>query len=236
MKALYRLSSKIAGFDFFPWLVMQKAAGATEVVFDVRNPSTRKWPRETVMRRFESILLPGCALAGMKATVGTSGREDIAPYHQRDLVRLTREGMDVPRLKSLLPAADVEYTVTLRNTQRSPGRNSRPDVWREFAAEIGARVIADYDDAPINLHQRMALYAGARQNFFVTNGPVMLCFLSEYPAMGFCVNESPMTKFGVPFGEKYPFCLPQHHQIYETDTPEAIRRHFEAWKKSQGAA
>lgn len=234
MKVLYRLASKIAGFDFYPWLVMQRAAGATEVVFDTRNPSVGKWPRETVMRRFESILLPGPALLGMSHSIGTEGREDLAPYHQRDLVRLVNSGLKVPRLRSVLPARlEYRYTVTLRRTQRSPGRNSREDVWRDFAAEIGALVIPDYEDRPIDLHDRMAIYAGAEMNFFVTNGPVMLCFLSEYPAMGFCVNESPMTGFGVPMGERYPFLLPQHHQIYETDTLENIRRNFQEWLRAR---
>lgn len=235
MKARYSLSTKIAGFDFFPWLVMARAHGATEVVFDTRRPTTSKWPIETVRQRFDSILAPGCALLGMPYSIGTDGRDDIAPYHQRDLVRLVREGMQVPRLKSVLPPGNARYTVTLRRTQRSPGRNSRELNWQAFAREIGAHVIPDYEDRPIHLHERMALYAGAEQNFFVTNGPVMLCFLSEYPAMGFCVNESPMTGFGVPFGEKYPFCLPQHHQIYETDELDVIRRNFEEWKASRPA-
>lgn len=230
MKVLYRLSNKIAGFDFFPWLVMQRAAGATEAVFDTRQPSTGKWPHETVMRRFHSILLPGPELLGMKASIGIEGSEKLAPYHQRDLVRLVRDGLQIPRLRSVLPAGNARYTVTLRRTQRVPERNSREQDWRTFAREIGAVVIPDYEDQPIHLHNRMALYAGAQMNFFVTNGPVMLCFLSEYPAMGFCVNESPMASYGVPLGEKYPFCLPQHQQIYESDTLENIRRNFEAWK------
>lgn len=233
MKALYSLRTKIAGFDFFPWLVMQKNAGATEIVFDVSNPSCGKWPRETVMRRFESILLPGPALLGLPCSIGTDGDAKLAPYYQGDLVKLSYEGVKFPRLKSVRPPADVEYTVTLRKTQRSEGRNSNESAWRIFADEIGARVIPDYDDEPIHLHERMALYAGARMNFFVTNGPVMLCFLSEYPAMGFCVNDSPMDRFGVPYGEPYPFLLPQHRQVYESDSLEVIRKHFNIWRSEQ---
>ncbi len=230
MKALYQLSNKIAGFDFFPWLVMQAQAGATEIVFDTRNPTTGKWPMETVMRRFESILWPGPALLGLKASLGTEGAQ-LAPYHQKELVRLSRAGVVFPRLKSVLPPGTERYTVTLRKTQRSDTRNSNEADWRTFAAEVGARVIPDYDDEPIQLHERMALYAGAELNFFVTNGPGLLCALSEYAMMSFDNQKSPMHKSGVPFGEKYPFMLPQHFMIYEPDELPVIRRHFEAWRR-----
>lgn len=232
-KALYELSRKIAGFDFFPWLVMQAHGGASEVVFDTRRPRTDKWPLDIVLRRFESILQPGPALLGLPVSIGTEGRQ-YGGYHQSDLVRLARTGATLPRLKSVVPPGRERYTVTLRRTQRAASRNSREADWRTFAAEIGARVIEDYDVAPIHLHERMALYAGAEMNFFVTNGPVMLAFLSEYPAMGFDVQNSPMVKLGVPFGEPYPFLLrDRHYQVYEPDTLDNLRRHFENWRRSR---
>lgn len=230
--ALYDLSKHIAGFDFFPWLVMQRGHGAEEVVFDTRQPKFDKWPLATVNRRIDSICLPGPALLGMPSSIGTEGTQ-FAGYHQRELVSLCYAGFKPPRLKSVLAPGKAQFTVTLRRTQRSTTRNSREQDWRTFAGEIGARVIPDYDDEPIDLHVRMALYAGAEMNFFVTNGPVMLCFLSEYPAMGFDVQNSPMAKFGVPYGEQYPFLLPQHRQIYEPDELRVIRKHFEAWRKGR---
>lgn len=224
--ALYSLHDKIAGFDFFVWLVMQKAYGAEAVCFDVREPRSGKFSADEIRRRYASILAPGPALLGMAGFEGSDGVQ-YGPYHQEDLNRLVREGLRIPRLRSVLPPGKEKYTVTLRETRRWPNRNSRADAWRAFAAEIGARVIEDFDVAPIGLHERMALYAGAEMNFFVTNGPVMLCFMSEYPAMGFDVQNSPPS--GVAFGESYPFLLPQHRQIWEPDTPDNIRRHFDAW-------
>jgi hypothetical protein len=230
--AIYSLSNRIAGFDFFPWLVMQKHGGAEEVVFDRSSPRTDKWPLETVIRRYESICKPGPAFLGMPSREGDRGRQ-YGGYHQRELVALCRQiGNKIPRLKSVLPHGKEKYTVTLRTTQRTPIRNSNESDWRTFAAEIGARVIPDYDVEPIDLHERFALYAGAEMNFFVTNGPVMTCFLSEYPAMGFDVQKSPMKGYGVPYGESYPWLLPdRHYQIYEPDNLENIRKHFEAWLK-----
>lgn len=230
MKARYPLSKKIAGFDFFPWLVLQPDAGYDEVVFDASNPKTDKFTMGEVHKRYESILKPGPALLGMKWSEGQEGQ--VTKGGQQALVDHCKAGGKFPRLKSVLPPGKERYTVTLRTTRRWPNRNSRED-WITFAKEIGARVIPDYDVEPMHLHERMALYAGAEMNFFVTNGPVMLCFLSEYPAMGFDVQNSPMIPLGIPMGEPYPFLLPQHKQVYEPDTLPVIRKHFEAWLKSR---
>jgi hypothetical protein len=230
LKARYALRNRIAGFDFFPWLICQKAVGFTEVVFDTRTPKTDKFSIDKVWKRYESILKPGPALLGMKCSEGTEGTE--VPGSPKDLCELARKG-PIPRLKSVLPPKSVEYTITLRNFERWPHRNSNVKAWETFAAEIGAEVIEDYEVKPIHLHERMALYAGAKMNFFVTNGPVMLCFLSEYPAMGFDVQKSPMTDC-VPFGDSYPFLLPQHKQIYEPDDLSVLRSHFRAWHERMG--
>lgn len=233
MKALYPLRRKIAGFDFFPWLVMQKHAGATEIVFDTRQPKTDKWPLDTVMRRFESILLPGPALLGLPCSIGTEGCADLAPYHQRDFLALSNSGIQWPRLKSVFPPHRVQYTVTLRNTQRSAEKNSNEAAWREFAREIGAQVIPDYEDSAIHLHERMAYYAGAKMNFFVRNGPGILCMLSDYPAMYFGWDGNAGKGAGLPYGERYSFMLPQHHLIYEPDDLPVIRKHFYQWREAQ---
>ena len=230
--ALYRLSRQIAGFDFFPWLVLQAEAGADTVAFDTRNARGGKFSVDEMWRRYDSILKPGTALAGMRFIESSDGRL-LAKGGQQELVDHVKSGGTFPRLKSVLPRGNERYTVTLRKTRRWPGRNSRDADWRTFAAEIGAMVIEDYDVTPMHLHQRMALYAGAEMNFFVTNGPVMLCFLSEYPAMGFDVQNSPMIPLGIPMGEPYPFLLPQHKQVYEPDTLENIRRNFDEWRKSR---
>lgn len=230
MRALYSLSRRIAGFDFFPWLVMQAQAGATCIVFDDSRPTTVKWPVSVVRKRFESILLPGPALLGLKCEIGSTGHE-LAPYHQADMVKLSKQGIKFPRLKSVLPPKNKQYTITLRNTQRAGGRNSNVSAWMDFAALINAHVIPDYDDCPVHLHERMSLYAGAKMNFFVTNGPAMLCFLSDYPAMQFGLRED-ATDRTIGITGRLPWLLPQHHQVFESDTFENVIKHFNIWKRS----
>lgn len=235
MKAIYPLSLFPTGYDFFAWMAMQQAYGATEIVFDIRNPRTHKWSLKTTIERFQSILFPAPALAGLSCSIGTEG-EQLAPFYQGDFVRLCSEGMKVHRLKSVLPPGNERYTVTLRKTERSPVRNSNDPAWREFAAEIGARVIEDYDVQPIHLHDRMALYAGAEMNFFVSQGPDMLCGLSEYPCMSFNCHLLNVRKLGIEVGGSPPWTLPQHHSIYEPDDLPVIRRHFEAWREAHETA
>lgn len=233
MIVTYDLAKRIASFNFFEWLLVQKALGATGVAFaNTKNPKTNKWPRETVIRRYKSICIPGVALAGM--TVEKEGGPELSFGDVHDLVDRVRAGMKMPRLRSVYPPACERYTVTLRKTQRRPDRDSDEKVWREFANEIGAYVIEDYDVKPIHLHDRMALYAGAEMNFFVTNGPAMLGILSEYPTAMFDCQNSPITKVGVPLGEPYPFAIPgKHFMIYEPDTAENIRAWFENWKRRE---
>lgn len=229
--ALYELSKRIAGFDFFIWGVQQKAAGAERIAFDTRNPSRKRWAPDVVMRRYESILKPGAALLGMEGFEGTEGRQ-YGGYTQPELIAACKAGLKVPRLKSVLPPGKERYTVTLRKDARLPHRDSDEAAWCTFAAEIGALVIRDYDVTPIDLHERMALYAGSEMNFFVTNGPVMLCFLSEYPAMGFDVQNSPPQ--GIEPGGQYPWLIPGlHRQIWEDDDLPVIRREFDNWRRGR---
>lgn len=232
MKALYRLSEKIAGYDFFPWMIMQAQAGATEIVFDTRNPTTKKWPTDVVMRRFETLLWEGPALLGLKRSMGMDGNPNLAPYHQRDMIRLARAGVKFPRIRSVLPAGTERYTVTLRKTKRAPERNSNEPAWRAFAYEIGARIIPDYEDEPIELHKMVALYAGAEMNFFVTNGPGMLCTFTEYPLMQFDLDISPIG-MGIPYGQGFPWLVPNQMQIHEPDNLEVIRKHFYSWGRNR---
>lgn len=234
MRALYALSNKIASFDFFSWLVLAKAAGATEVIFDTRNPKTDKWPLEQVMERFETIMRPGAALAGLTYRLHEMG-EDRWRTDARYLVAHVRAGQQFEPLRTVHNPGDVRYTVTLREEPRIPERNSNAAAWRAFAAEIGALVIEDHLVNPIDLHVRMALYAGAEMNFFVPNGPMHICSLAGYPLMAFSCNkcEGGFGRTGIAFGQNYPWHKPGQSLIWEDDALDNLRRHFRAWRAAQ---
>lgn len=239
MRALYPLSRYLTSFNFFEWLLLAQAKGATKVVFDTRGMRENKWPLAVARRRFESICLPGPALIGLPHEVieDWDGRphnaKDIAQPGGAPLVAFWKAGGRFKRLRSVRPAAKERYTVTLRKTQRSPARDSDEAVWRDFAQEIGALVIPDYDEKPIHLHERVALYAGAEMNFFVSNGPGVLCSFTEYPCILFNTVHArgSLLGDGIADGAQYPWMVKGQRTIWEEATPESLRRHFYQWRE-----
>lgn len=239
MRALYDLSRYLTSFNFFEWLVLAKAGGATRVVFDARNIRANKWPIEVARRRFHSICAPGPALAGLPYEAhlvgeGPKNVRDIARPGGRPLVDFWKSGKRFERLRTVREPKTLKYTVTLRKTQRSPLRDSDEVVWREFADEIGAVVIPDYDTEPLHLHERVAMYAGARMNFFVSNGPAILCSFTEYPCMLFNTvhAKGSLAGDGIEDGAQYPWMLENQRAIWEEASPESLRRHFYHWENT----
>lgn len=232
MIARYDVGEFVASFDFYDWLVMVQALGATQIVFDIDSPKTTKWPRDVVLKRFNSIIEPGPALAGLPYRLGRDGSTIVSP-HMRELVRFCKAGRKFRRLKSVKPKGDAKYTVTLRHEPRIPQRNSNDAAWRAFAKEIDAVVIEDYGITPIHLHDRLALYAGAEQNFGVTNGPVHLITLTEYPVMMFVgAAAGGFINCGVQQGEQYPWNLPHQRLIWDCDDLDVLMKSFSEWKRA----
>lgn len=210
---------------------MAKALGATEIVIDPTDARSDKWPRDAVMRRLESILLPGAEFAGLPSRLGTDGDVLDHPDISR-LIAFVRGGGKIERLRSVLPPGESKYTVTLRKTSRAPERNSNEGDWRNFANSIGARVIEDYDTHPIGIQERMALYAGAEMNFFVVSGPSHLCSLAGLPCMIFAATESEahFRKRGIERGQNWPWAVDGQYLIWEPDNLASLSRHFNMWK------
>jgi len=233
MNAFYDLSRQIASFNFFEWLLLAQAAGAKKIIVGTQNIKDGKWSRDLVKERAKSIILPGPALAGLPCEVGTFGENPVPHPPSTALVRFWKAGRRFRRLRSVKePNPFVQYTVTLRNTQRANGRNSDEGAWRDFAQEIGAMVIEDYDDNPIHLHDRMALYAGAKMNYFVSNGPAVLCSFTEYPCMIFDCHlaRGSLRADGIGEGQAYPWMVKDQYSVWEPATLDNIRRYHRAWK------
>jgi hypothetical protein len=230
MQAVYDLAKYPANFNFLEFLVAAKTLGAKHILFDDLNGYRPKFSKSDTLARVESILKPACALAGCTYDFGRDKGLDPG-YHMSAVLKLYKQVGRIEKLKSVLPPKDVKYTVTLRNTKRYEYRNSGPD-WRRFAEEMGAFVIEDFGDNPVSLHERMALYAGAKMNFFVANGPVTLCLLSDYPYMAFMknVNDAYHAEQGWERGSQLPWRVKDQHLIWTGDEYENIRRHADAWQ------
>lgn len=217
MNALWQLNSRAgpATFDFFTWLVNVKKRGAKRIIVSDRVVRTKKFPEHVIRQRIASIVMPGPALAGLPVDRGEHGIV-IGSYRMNELASLGK----FERLRSVLPPRPVRYTVTLRNYGHRAYRNSDQAVWREFAARIGAVVIEDYEDKPIHLYERVALYAGAEMNFGVTNGPIWLLFLSPYPVTMFdCDVNAPLwQEHGIKPGSQLPWALPNQKLVWKRPT------------------
>ena len=118
MRALYDCSKWICSFNFFEWLIQAHANGATKIVFDIRGIRGDKWPTALSLRRFHSILEPGCALAGLPfetfgaATIEPTNARRMAEPGGRALVEFCKAGRTFTRLRSVRPPGLARYTVT----------------------------------------------------------------------------------------------------------------------------
>ena len=228
MIATFRLSEHLASFDFFYWLVMVQAAGATKIEFDISNPKIGKVADP--LARFYSIIEPGPALAGLPHRM-SEGRANTLNATPIEIIQWCRRGNTFKRLRTVKPVVSCSYTVTLRDQVKAPGRNGNADVWRKFAEEIGAVVIEEYRHKQIHLHDRFALYAGSKMNFGVCNGPITAASLTEYPVRQFVNTESArnnMMRWRIMPGQDYPWMLPHQKLVWVDDTLDNLRREFEA--------
>lgn len=233
MIATYSLSRYLASFEFFSWLVMVQADGADNVCFDITNPKLKNFTIDDVMRRFFSIIEPGPALAGLPFYYGLENSKIAAVASQ--LLPWFTSGRRFERLTSIKPPMKCDYTVTIRdNFAGARSRDSNRAIWQQFAQAIGAVLIDDYYRQEIHLHDRLALYAGAKMNFGVCNGPVHMLSLTPYPVAMFVNGQSArnsQTRWGITRDKKYPWMLENQTMIWKDDTDlDVLLRAFDCMK------
>lgn len=229
MLARYDLCFEHPTFDFFGWGVMAKARGATVIAINEEIPDDR-------LERINSIIIPGADLLGLPIIRDTGGDRCLDAgfdrWKLRHLVTFTRAGNKFERLKAK-SVGSVKYTVTLRHSIKSPYRDSNRQLWLNFAKQIGAWVIEDWYDVPISLHDRMALYAGARMNFGVWSGPMFLLTLTSYPCIitNWGVDEPvKIMKSGITVGRSPPWLASNQRTLWAHATPNNLREAFMDWK------
>lgn len=232
--ALYDLSNRPATFDVFTFLAYAATVGAQHVRFVTGNGWKKKnYSVQSAEERFRSIVQPAAALYGMESSVGEPAG---TPYpHMIDkLIALHAECGGIAKMRfHVEPKSYV--TVTLRRSRTSQ-RDSNESEWLAFAKRHKAVVIRDYDERPLELADRVRLYSGARMNFFVNNGPAILCILSDAPYLVMryigdaeCVMASPaqMERLGITPGFQFPWANEFQRLSYLTDTCENIESEWE---------
>lgn len=191
MIVCYDMRVRPTTYDYFNWLCHVKLLGASKIHFRAEPMGQSKYPIAEGLKRFRNFIWPAPELFGLDKAMAHDGDGNVGSLYfndlQSDAQRLER---DIPRMQSVRPPATEQFTVTIRDTFRNIHKNSDRDLWEKFAARIGAYVIDDHSKKPMDLHDRIALYAGAKMNFGVVNGPLAALYYSPYP---FAISCDPVT-------------------------------------------
>ena len=183
--AFYDLTKNPMNVNAACFLAAAKAYGATHVRVGSSGRPKAKYDIADTARRLETIVAPLVDAMGMTWGPGVGG---VNPGHTlADARRAWKETGTIGKFQS--PRGTAKYTVTIRDYPRYPYRNSDRLVWMPFAEEIGAVVIDDFYKVPIAHDERLALYAGAEMNYFVSNGPAALCIFSDFPYRYFVTDH-----------------------------------------------
>lgn len=187
----YSLRHRLPTYDFFIYVsyVMMFGAKHININNDTKFYMRKQWPSHETERRRDHYMLPGPPLFGITCALGDEGEARTGSCWMHHLWKAACKrgyGKEIPRMRSILPPGNAKYTVTIRRHFWKTSRNSDETLWRSFARTIGARLIEDHDTQPMSLYDRIALYAGARMNFGVPNGPFSILYLTNYPFMEFC--------------------------------------------------
>lgn len=242
-EAIYDLSKDPTTFDFVTWLVIAKTSGVDHVHFVVdQGIRTDKYDEVTAWKRFGNILIPATKLAGVTFTVGSKRDGLRFGWHIGELEALYRKTGRIEKLQKTVDL-DLENTVsiTIRESIRNKWRDSNKEAWLKFSEKLksdGYNVIIlnDCELNPIDLQWRMAVYSGCLMNYGVSNGPLILCLLSDAPYLSFnMIPKNPkgegydmkehLQRGGFPEGSQLSFRNEKQLLIYEPDTYENILKY-----------
>jgi len=229
MIALYDMTWRSTTWDFFNWLAHVKLLGATEITFRIEPMSPAKYSAAEGRRRFENFIRFAPPLFSLSWRIANDGDGTVGSQRLdvllADAARLKR---DIPRMQLMLqPSKQHRFTVTMRETFRNMHKNSDRELWLRFAERISARVIEDHDREPIALYKRLNLYAGAKMNFGVVNGPLAALYYSRWPFAISCDPETSRKSFtghNVKPGDQATCFLPHQRWVWEKPTMDGLMR------------
>lgn len=174
---------------------------------------------------------------------GWAFHNPVSCYGTHLVKRLPRALRATEKARQTISERKPYVTITLRNCDYHPERNSQLDEWKEAAVQIGYlgyEVVWLHDtkdslDARAwDIDLRMALYEGAACNLMVVNGPIDLLRLSDAPYLAFkplverslCQTIEFYRANGVEVGDQFG---PNGRMVWEDDTAEVIIREFKAF-------
>lgn len=284
MRAVYDFTVSPPQWDFSTALVNMEIAriAAGEAELDILfRPGPRDgfrgneaWPPTTAERRLlmDRIVLPLCGLLpSVRSANWWRGRSGEISGLYGFGARLYGVAQCMTALRSphgrplVAPRVDTDpelVTITLREAEHAPGRNSDVPEWVEAARRLqaeGLKVVAIRDtrlqDVPlagvpidplaaVDLNVRAALYARAAVNCCVQNGPQALLLYANLPLLSFKpINPAAplqtvdyLTRHGLPQGSQYPNSPPWQRIVWDDDRADVIVREVLCEMRTRSAA
>ncbi len=255
MRAVYHLGKYPTTYDFASWACYARTMGEDHVHFIIDGPIAHwKYSEDIAWKRWATILLPLCRLAGLTYSVGGVMQGNEYPYLPGKLNSLYKEKGSIEKLKSTRDYGKTGHvTITLRDSFRNRYRNSNREAWGRAEKWLSGKgyqvaVFPECEQSPIDLELRMSIYASAQMNLGIANGPMSLCLFSEAPYIS--LNQTPevppgevvqydqkrlLEKQGFPPGSQFAFRNERQKLVYEPDSFENIVRHFEAMQERMAA-
>ncbi len=262
----YDLGIMASSWDYQLWLilVMMWARGhgyddvAVHFIPGVRHDGL---PGDYDNRRqmVEGVIKPLTRLYG--ASISDAEGEDIGITGlMRDCVQAFACGGAFPKLQipNGINIPNRPYiTITLREADHWPQRNSNIPAWLKFAHDIDskkydvvfvrdtARAFEEingfrvFPSASRHVPARAALYNGAEMNFFTNNGPQALCIFGGMPFISFkqqppdyppASDDWIRCFMGIESGQQLPWFTAKQKLTWSDDTYDNIS---EEWEKMQ---
>lgn len=262
----YNCARGSMNFDFIPWLIDAEMARIREgmpsplkVCFWFGRDGKTGFQTKGRRQFLDNVMRPALALIGAVEDLAAVEGRCNEFYLPKNIVVASALGEQVPRLRH--PSKTIHYpnlvTITLRECEEWPHRNSNIQAWIQFAEDIQRQGFAPifirdtakaFDrvdgfasdpEASIDIQERCALYEAAACNLFVANGPCTLALFGSRPWLTFIETfpdghryECNTPKFwregqGIEIGSQFPWCSPLQRIVWKKDDYDNI---VEAWR------
>lgn len=264
----YNVTKSPVSYDFIAWLIdqdmerkAQNIISPLKVGFFFGRDGKTGMGDEYRQLMLNEVCRPAMEMIGAEEDpVATQGKfKEFFSF--KYTVENFNKGIPLTKFKSTKVLKDYKprsyVTITLREADHWPHRNSKLKEWTKFATWLetqGERVVfvrdtvkADeriegfetFPEASKDLYARVALYQNAKCNMFVANGPGALCFFGDAPWLGFFeiddegAYNAAKTVFwkeccGVEVGNQFPWSTDKQQIVWQ---PDYYTNLVLAWKK-----
>jgi hypothetical protein len=264
----YDLGNYPLSYDFLDWIIDAEQTRVREgapAPLKVAFVGADNWKKDEYRRvMLEGVCHPLIEMIGAVEESDCGGRTKEF-FTTKFITEAARRGEPVPRftppqgamitVEGWLEGGPPPVTITLREAEHIPHRNSNMVAWLRFGQTLekrGERVIfvrdtckaeeplPDYETCPmasVNLHIRQALYEQAKLNMFVPNGPWGMALFGTRPWLMFQYCDPADIYLpnhpawwhdfqGIMHGEQFPWCTSQQRIVWKNDDYENL---IEAW-------